>query len=58
MRLRAWPRHRRVRLALSAAGVLAAGGPAFAQASAARRPIIVNALGGLENPNLALTRPP
>jgi len=40
---------------LSAAALAAAPSRSLA---AARRPLIVNALGGLENPNLALARPP
>ena len=40
---------------LSAAALAAAPSRSFA---AARRPLIINALGGLENPNLALARPP
>jgi membrane dipeptidase len=39
---------------LSAAALAAAPSRSFA---AARRPLIINALGGLENPNLALARP-
>jgi membrane dipeptidase len=40
---------------LSAAALAATPSRSFA---AARRPLVINALGGLENPNLALARPP
>jgi membrane dipeptidase len=47
------------RRAALAVGVAAAASPASASPRLARtRPVIVNALGGLENPNLALARPP
>jgi membrane dipeptidase len=40
---------------LAGAAALGAAGPALAETS--NRPIVVNALGGLDNPNLDLTRP-
>jgi membrane dipeptidase len=47
------------RRGLIATGAAAAAAPASATVRRARaRPVIVNALGGLENPNLDLTRPP
>jgi membrane dipeptidase len=42
---------------LSAAALTATAAPARSLAGA-RQPLIINALGGLENPNLALARPP
>lgn len=44
------------RSALAAGVVLAASGPAFARAPRAGRRIVINALGGLEDPNVALGR--
>jgi membrane dipeptidase len=47
------------RRGLLATGAAAAAAPASATVRRTRaRPVIVNALGGLENPNLDLTRPP
>ena len=47
------------RRGLLATGAAAVAAPAGATVRRTRtRPVIVNALGGLENPNLDLTRPP
>jgi membrane dipeptidase len=47
------------RRGMMAAGAAVAASPAVAASRGGRpRPLIVNALGGLENPNLALARPP
>jgi len=42
---------------IAAGAVLAASGPAFAEAARPGRGVVINALGGLDNPNLALGRP-
>lgn len=44
------------RSALAAGAVLAASGPANARAARAGRRVVINALGGLEDPNVALGR--